>query len=123
MNKETAFKHKIMKRYHNGNNMVVPIESKTRAGIPDLWVCNEKKSFWIELKQLKNKVFDRDEIYTIPFRPGQLAFHKEVHAISNGREQVLVCIEFKNGIGYYWNRVDLTDTISGKEITFERNKF
>jgi hypothetical protein len=62
--------------------LIQRIESgETARGIPDLYVRNNHREYWIELKNIKQDSIYR-AVWQIPWRPGQQAWASNYHRCS-----------------------------------------
>lgn len=76
---EAAFSKAVVSHLRKRGWFVQRIESGvTGKGIPDLYCIGPgNKALWIELKRVHAEVYPSNHV-TIPWRPGQLAWHMEV---------------------------------------------
>ena len=77
---EHAFQTALVKQLRVHKWYVVPIESRTVPGIPDLYCWKGSTAQWIECKMLR-RVKDG---WFVPFRVGQQAWHlkhRKVHPV------------------------------------------
>ena len=100
---EGEFKKYLMDTLQARGCNVIPIQTRTRDGVPDLSVDHISGHRWIEVKQLLTKNFDEMQFYyKIPFRPGQQKVAFEIYVAT--KKPVLCCVAFKNGMYFFEQR-------------------
>lgn len=117
---ETQFKHTLSELLWKKGHMVQAIETRVRAGVPDLYVAGHCDPViydvpyfftWIELKKI-NKPFpiDNKKSVKIPFRPGQQEWAMDHYSKTGKPVVLLVC--FTDG----WYGLRLTQLYQDKYI-------
>ena len=94
---EIEFKAHLIERLRDIGCYVIPIQSRTVRGIPDLYVSHPKYTAWIECKCIKQSYDAFAKLfYTIPFRAGQQALAYQLFKSSGN--PVICAVAFKDTV-------------------------
>lgn len=100
---EKDFKLDFMARAREAGAFVTPIQTRTVPGVPDLFLthstCGEH---WIECKFINRSFGTRDDLYSIPFRPGQQAWAWQYFMASPPCNTALLLVAFASGEVFYY---------------------
>jgi hypothetical protein len=112
-NSEAAFSSALLKalKIRAKRILILRIESgETARGIPDIYIRNHDREYWIELKNVK-RLSVQSALWQIPWRPGQQTWASQykrcsglcsftIVALRDGYMIVPMLSKFKNNIVY-----------------------
>jgi hypothetical protein len=102
MGAEKKFSRFLVEKLRIAGWWVQPIESsETAVGIPDLYLCKDGVSLWMELKALDKPWPNKQRL---PFRPGQYGW---LH--THGTHGGLSVVGIKMSNGFVFARIDNID--------------